>query len=66
MSLSANFGWKLHQFYVKNGDLEEEFFMEMLLGFNFSGEENIVCKLKKALYGLKQSSLKPTSEDLPM
>ena len=57
LSLAANFGWNLQQFHVKNaflhGDLEEEFYMEVPLGFE--SKEGMVCKLKKALYGLKQS-----------
>ncbi|KAM7461058.1 hypothetical protein LguiA_029179 [Lonicera macranthoides] len=59
LSLAANTGWKLQQFDVKNaflhGHLEEEIYMEVPPGFNFTIEERVVCRLKKALYGLKQS-----------
>ena len=37
------------------GDLEEEVFMEIPLGFADEKTQGKVCKLKKALYGLKQS-----------
>lgn len=57
LSLAANFGWKLHQYDVKNaflhGDLEEEIYMEIPPGFCSGKEKNMVCRLKKALYGLK-------------
>ncbi|RDX92279.1 hypothetical protein CR513_25617, partial [Mucuna pruriens] len=56
----AHFGWNLQQFDVKNvflhGDLEEEIYMEIPLGFYSHNEKGKVCKFKKALYGLKQSS----------
>lgn len=58
ISLAANLGWKLQQLDVKNaflhGDLEDEVFMELPLGFSHN-KEGQVCRLKKALYGLKQS-----------
>lgn len=38
-----------------HGELEEEIYMEIPPGFNFSKEHNMVYNLKKALYGLKQS-----------
>lgn len=37
------------------GDLDEDIFMSLPLGFKFQ-KENKVCKLKKSLYGLKQAS----------
>ncbi|KAL5823155.1 hypothetical protein ACOSQ4_021055 [Xanthoceras sorbifolium] len=59
LSLATNFGWNLQQFDVKNaflhGNLEEEIYMKVPLGFGSTNEEQVVCKLKKALYGLKQS-----------
>ena len=52
LSLTANFGWNLQQFDVKNafmhGDLEEEIYMEVPSGFE--SKERMVCKFKKALY----------------
>ncbi|CAL9003349.1 unnamed protein product, partial [Prunus brigantina] len=60
LSLAANLDWPLHQFDVKNaflhGDLEEEVYMDLPPGCNFTRDKgNQVCKLKKSLYGLKQS-----------
>ncbi|CAL8996419.1 unnamed protein product [Prunus brigantina] len=60
LSLAANLDWALHQFDVKNaflhGDLEEEVYMDLPPGCNFTRDKgNQVCKLKKSLYGLKQS-----------
>ena len=58
ISLATNLGWKLQQLDVKNafldGDLKEEVFMELSLGFS-QNKAGQVCWLKKALYGLKQS-----------
>jgi len=57
----SNYNWNLNQFDVKNaflhGDLEEEIYMDVPLGYHgrITVNVNIVCKLKKALYGPKQS-----------
>jgi len=57
LSLSAHFGWEMHQFDVKNaflhGSLEEEVYLEILPGYGATNEGKKVSKLKKTLYGLK-------------
>lgn len=59
LSLVANLDWPLHQFNVNNaflrGDLEEEVYMDMPLGYTMSSTTEVVCKLQRALYWLKQS-----------
>ena len=59
LSLAANMDWPFHQFDVKNvflhRDLEEEVYMDILLGFETSSKAEGICRLQKALYGLKQS-----------
>jgi len=56
--LAAHFDWKLLQYEVKNaflhGDLEEEIYMNIPLGFE-GDKKGKVCKPQKALYGRKQS-----------
>ncbi|KAE8686443.1 hypothetical protein F3Y22_tig00111061pilonHSYRG00022 [Hibiscus syriacus] len=50
---------QVHQMDVKtiflNGDLDEEIYMEQLLGFEAHGMDGKVYRLKKLLYGLKQA-----------
>lgn len=59
LSLAAIRGWNLIQMDVANaflqGDLDEEIFMQLPLGYNVQGQ-NKVCRLHKSLYGLKQAS----------
>jgi hypothetical protein len=38
-----------------DGIIEEEVYIEKHQGFEISGKESHVCRLKKALYGLKQT-----------
>ena len=60
ISLAAAQGWGLYQMDVFNaflqGDLDEEVYMEMPLGFSHQSGKGKVCKLIKSLYGLKQAS----------
>jgi len=60
MALVSHCDLELHQKNVKtvflNGDLEENVYMDQLIGFLVEGKEHIVCKLKKSIYSLKQAS----------
>ena len=56
----AQLNLELYQMDVKtaflNRKLDEEIYMDQLVGFVANGQERKVCKLKQSLYGLKQSS----------
>ena len=58
-ALAAMMKWKIHQMDVKtaflNGVVEEEVYVEQLLGFETHDRDSHVCRLKKALYSLKQA-----------
>ena len=58
LSMAVNLDWPLQQLDVKKAfltsDLEEEVYMDSLLGFEGRFQSR-VCKLKKSLYGRKQS-----------
>ena len=60
IALAVQHDWTLQQYDINNafmhGDLDEEIYIKIPLGY--SGIYNIsqVCRLKKAIYGLKQSS----------
>ena len=60
MSLVAHYDLELHQMNVRtaflNGNLNEEIYTKQPEGFQESGREHLVCKLKKSIYGLKQAS----------
>ena len=57
--MAANLDWHLQQLDVKkaflNEELDEEVYMDLPLGFEDNGRNNIACKLKQSFYGLKQS-----------
>lgn len=59
LSLAANLDWPLHQLDVKNaflnGNLQDEDYIEIPLGFQTCNNTGKVCKLRKSIYGLKQS-----------
>jgi Reverse transcriptase (RNA-dependent DNA polymerase) len=55
--MAVNGGCKLHQLDVKNvflrGDLLEEVYMEIPLGFDANQTMDKICRLKKSFYRLK-------------
>ena len=57
ISLVAHYDLVLHQMDVRtaflNDNLNEEIYMKQPEGFQESGREHLVCKLKKSIYGLK-------------
>ena len=59
LTIAALRNLEVHQMDVKttfrNGDLEEEIYMEQPKDFSTSRQEKKVCKLVKRLYGLKRA-----------
>jgi hypothetical protein len=59
LALAAHHDWEVHHMDVKtaylNGVLREEIYMRQPEGFEVTGMEQLVCRLKKGLYGLKQA-----------
>jgi len=62
LSIASNLGWDLQQLDVNNaflhGNLKEEVYMKIPLGFSYKKREGKVSKLRKTLYGIKQSPCK--------
>ena len=60
LAIVAHMDLELHQMDIKtaflNGELEEEIYIEQLVGFVVKGQEYKVCKLNRSIYSLKQSS----------
>ena len=59
LSLAASLDLEIEQLDMKttflHGDLEEEIYMQQPKGFEESGKEHLVFRLKKSLYGLKEA-----------
>jgi len=59
ISMAAQNQWPILQMDVKstflNGELKEEVYVELPLGYMKKGDEKKVLRLKKTLYGLKQA-----------
>jgi hypothetical protein len=57
LAIAAENRWPVYQMDVKlaflNGILNEEVYVDQPPGYEISGREQMVYKLKKALYGLK-------------
>ena len=60
LAMVASLDFEFHQMDVKtaflNRELDEEIFMDQLIGFVVKGQKCKVCRLNRSLYGLKQSS----------
>lgn len=59
LALSAKKNWEVHHLDVKtaflNGEIKEDVYVSQPEGFEKTGKEHLVYKLKKALYGLRQA-----------
>ncbi|GKD43760.1 retrovirus-related pol polyprotein from transposon RE1 [Tanacetum coccineum] len=59
LAIAAQQNWKIHHLDVQsafmNGELEEDFYVKQLEGFEVVCQEEKVYRLYKALYGLKQA-----------
>ena len=60
LAIETRMNLELYQMDVKsafiNGELDEEVYMDQLLGFEHKRHERKVCKLKRSIYGLIQAS----------
>jgi len=60
LALVAHLDLELFKMDIKiaflNGNIEEEIYMDQLIGFISKGQEDKICHLKGSIYGLKQSS----------
>ena len=60
LAIVAHMDLELHQMDVKktflNGELNEEIYMEQLVGFIIQRQECKLCKLSQSIYGFKKSS----------